>query len=50
MKYEAPKAKIVDFKGEYVMAGRTYNDYGYDETSFREDLENWWNGITNRKP
>jgi hypothetical protein len=50
MKYEAPKAKIVDFKEEYVMAGRTNTECGYYESSFREDLENWWNGITNRQP
>jgi hypothetical protein len=50
MKYEAPKAKIVDFKGEYVMAKHTNTECGWEETSFREDLENFWNGITNRQP
>jgi hypothetical protein len=30
MKYEAPKATVVDFKTEYVMAGKTFTGCGTD--------------------
>jgi hypothetical protein len=45
MKYEAPKAKIVDFKGEYVMALWHNTECGWSETSVREDLENLVNHL-----
>jgi hypothetical protein len=47
MKYEAPKAKIVDFKGEYVMASKTSGDYGATNDDGRirswKDLVDYWN-------